>query len=619
MAESIRVIVQKSSPADPAPELAVRRLGGQVTRALPIVAGFAATVPAARAGELAGQPGVRAVTPDAKVRVQAAAPGGGTIRSVYPKTIKADAVWKRGVTGRGVTVAVLDTGVANVPDLAGRLVQVRNDLTGQTTPCKNLSGELDCNDRYGHGTFIAGLVAGNGASSGGKWKGVAPEASVLSVKAAGADGAADVSNILAAIQWVVSFKDRYNIRVLNLSLGTDSTQDWRVDPLNYAVERAWAAGMTVVVAASNEGPGAGTITKPADDPWVVTVGATDDRGTAGLGDDQLPDFSGRGPTAHGLAKPDVAAPGAHVISLRAPGSTIDTQFPWYVDGSYRRGSGTSMATGVVSGAVALMLQANPGFTPDRVKHALAATAKGRRLQRPDGRRGRGGGRQRRRLLGPAGRRQPGPGPLQRPGQPRPQPRVGAGAGRRPARHRPRPGPRGHPDRPAPALEPGRLHRRPLGPLRLVPLHLGGPPLEPGELVRQRLAGHEVARLDLVRPGTGRVVRFAPARVGLVRRLGVGVDQVAGGATGKARDGAFPVPVLLFTAALAATRHRRRAARPRSSPAGARRRPGRPALAFLVLLDRRRLPDACSSSTGTRSAPRTCSRRSWPRPCSCCRR
>jgi serine protease AprX len=373
--ESIRVIVQKTSPDDPAPELAVRRLGGQVTRALPIVAGFAATVPAARAGELAGQPGVRAVTPDAKVRVQAAAPGGGTIRSVYPKTIKADAVWNRGVTGRGVTVAVLDTGVASVPDLAGRLVQVRDDLTGQTTPCKNLSGELDCNDRYGHGTFIAGLVAGNGASSGGRWKGVAPEASVLSVKTAGADGAADVSNVLAAIQWVVSFKDRYNIRVLNLSLGTDSTQDWRVDPLNYAVERAWAAGMTVVVAASNEGPSAGTITKPADDPWVVTVGATDDRGTAALGDDQLPDFSGRGPTAHGLAKPDVAAPGAHVISLRAPGSTIDTQFPWYVDGSYRQGSGTSMATGVVSGAVALMLQANPGFTPDRVKHALAATAR----------------------------------------------------------------------------------------------------------------------------------------------------------------------------------------------------------------------------------------------------
>jgi serine protease AprX len=370
-----RVIVQKRSAADPGPEAAVRRLGGQVTRALPIVAGFAATVPAGVVGELAGLPGVRAVTPDRRVRVQGTADS-STIRSVYPKAVNADAVWKRGVTGRGVTVAVLDTGVApNLPDLAGRLVQVTDDLTGQSAPCKNLSGELDCSDRYGHGTFIAGLVAGNGASSGGKWKGVAPEASILSVKAAGADGSADVSNILAAIQWVVSFKDRYNIGVLNLSLGTDSTQDWRVDPLNYAVERAWAAGMTVVVAASNNGPAPKTITKPADDPWVITVGATDDRGTAALGDDQLPDFSGRGPTAQGLAKPDLVAPGAHVISLRAPGSTIDTQFPWYVDGSYRRGSGTSMATGVVSGVVALMLQANPGFTPDRVKYALTATAR----------------------------------------------------------------------------------------------------------------------------------------------------------------------------------------------------------------------------------------------------
>jgi serine protease AprX len=373
-AEPMRVIVQKRAGAGSAPEEAVRRLGGQVTRALPIVGGFAATVPATVAGGLARLPGVRAVTPDGKLRVQGAADA-SSIRSVYPKVVKADSAWQRGITGRGVTVAVLDTGVASVPDLAGRLVQVRNDLTGQVTPCKNLSGELDCNDRYGHGTFIAGLVAGNGASSGGKWKGVAPEASILSVKAAGADGAADVSNILAAIQWVVSFKDRYNIRVLNLSLGTDSKQDWKVDPLNYAVERAWAAGMTVVVAASNQGPAAGTITKPADDPWVITAGATDDRGTAGVSDDQLPDFSGRGPTAHGLAKPDVAAPGAHVISLRAPGSTIDTKFPSYVDGSYRQGSGTSMAAGVVSGVAALVLQANPGFTPDRVKHVLKATAR----------------------------------------------------------------------------------------------------------------------------------------------------------------------------------------------------------------------------------------------------
>src|SRR5439155_10718665 len=128
--------------------------------------------------------------------------------------------------------------------------------------------------------------------------------------------------------------------------------------------------------ASNRGPAPGTISKPGDDPWVVTVGATDDRGTVPIGDDQLPDFSSRGPTAaDGLAKPDVVAPGAHVVSLRAPGSVIDTQFPTYIDSSYRRGSGTSMATGIVSGSVADMLSATPTLTPDQVKHALAATAR----------------------------------------------------------------------------------------------------------------------------------------------------------------------------------------------------------------------------------------------------
>src|SRR5207237_3693688 len=131
------------------------------------------------------------------------------------------------------------------------------------------------------------------------------------------------------------------------------------------------SGVAVVVAASNRGPASGTISKPGDDPLVITVGAVDDRGTPGLGDDQLPNFSSHGPTAaDGLAKPDLAAPGAHIVSLRAPGSGIDTQFPTYVDGSYRKGSGTSMAAGVVSGSVALMLQANPLLAPNRVKYSL---------------------------------------------------------------------------------------------------------------------------------------------------------------------------------------------------------------------------------------------------------
>jgi serine protease AprX len=296
---------------------------------------------------------------------------------VYRKVVGADdASARAGADGSGIGVAVIDTGIADVPDLARRVQPVVDD-NGREQRCLNLSGEPDCRDSYGHGTFVAGLIAGDGSSSGGVVRGVAPGARLTSVKVAGRDGSTDVSTILAAIQWAVTYKDQYGLRVLNLSLGTDSSQSYRVDPLNFAVEKAWAAGLAVVVAAGNLGPDAATVTKPADDPFVISVGAVDDRGTAGLGDDLLPNFSSRGPTlADGLSKPDLVAPGGHLLSLRAPGSTIDTQFPPTSPGPYRRGSGTSMSAAVVSGAVALMLQMDPSLTPDRLKFALADTAAG---------------------------------------------------------------------------------------------------------------------------------------------------------------------------------------------------------------------------------------------------
>ena len=375
----VKIIVQKQrTPRSTSltPEQTVANAGGRVTRDLAIIDGFAATVPADAIGELADHPDVRAISLDRVMRPQASEPTPSPIKSVYRKAVKADQLNNAGYTGAGITVALIDTGVANVPDLAGRILPVTNDLDGTTAPCLNLTGESTCADSYGHGTFVAGIIAGNGAASGGAYKGAAPDANILSVKIAGRSGAADVSAVLSAIQWVVSFKDRYGIKVLNISLGTDSTQSYRVDPLNYAVEKAWRSGIVVVVSASNRGPGAGTISKPGDDPFVITVGAVDDRGTNGNGDDSLPNFSSRGPTAaDGLAKPDIVAPGAHVVSLRAPGSEIDTRFPNYIDGSYRKASGTSFSTGVVSGAVTMMLQANPLASPDRIKYALMSTAR----------------------------------------------------------------------------------------------------------------------------------------------------------------------------------------------------------------------------------------------------
>ena len=356
---------------------AVTRAGGIGTKDLPIVNGFAAVVPASEIADIASVAGIYTLTLDRTVTMSEDG-NPSTPNSVYRKVVRADDVNNAGYQGQGMTVAVIDTGITPVADLAGRIVGVSNGgLSGGTSACKNFSGEPTCDDSFGHGTFIAGIIAGNGAASGGKWKGVAPQANLLSVKIAGASGSTDVSTLLAAIQWVVSFKGQYNIKVLNLSLGTNGTQTYRTDPLNYAVEKAWDAGIVVVVAASNLGPEPGTISKPGDDPWVITVGATDDMGTPGLGDDTLPNYSSHGPTgSDGIAKPDVVAPGSHIVSLRAPGSAIDTQFPNYVDGSYRKGSGTSQATAAVSGVAALMLQRNPTWTPNRVKYAMTSTARG---------------------------------------------------------------------------------------------------------------------------------------------------------------------------------------------------------------------------------------------------
>lgn len=369
---TIGVIVRA---ADGRAERAIARLGGTITRDLPIIDGFAARIPASEISSLARIAGVTSISLDRPVRLMSGSPSDAPDGALID-TIRADDVWAQGVTGAGVTVAVVDTGVSEVGDLAGRLVPVTDVLTGATETCVNFSGEAGCGDSYGHGTFVAGVVAGNGTGAGAVRKGVAPGARILSVKLSGRDGAADVSTLLAAIQWIVSHKDVYGIRVLNLSIGSDSPQSYRIDPLNYAVERAWFAGITVVVAASNLGPAPGTITKPGDDPFVITVGAIDDKGTADLADDAVPDFSARGPTlADGLLKPDLVATGAHVVSLRAPGSAIEDNFPAGVDATYRRGSGTSFATPAVAGTVALMLERNPAMTPDQVKYALMSSAR----------------------------------------------------------------------------------------------------------------------------------------------------------------------------------------------------------------------------------------------------
>jgi serine protease AprX len=338
------VLVQGDAVAD-----AVAAVGGRSLAALPIVGGLLARVPDDRAEELSDHPGVRAVTDaDRPLRVRAAdpvpAPPGPDAEAPASAAVAAAA-------GRGVGVGVLDTGIAAVGDLAGRVVA-----------SADLSGEWSFTDSYGHGTFMAGLIAGSG--QGGGPAGVAPGADLVDLKVAGADGATTLGQVLAALQLADAARERWNLRILNISLGAPAG-DPATAPLTEAVERLWADGITVVAASGNEGGG---VEAPGLDPYVVTVGAVDAAGA-------VPAWSSRGPDFAGRAKPDLVAPGVGLVGLRAPGSAIDLANPSArVGDHYFRGSGTSMSTAVVAGAAALVAAAHPGWGPDRIKAALTGTA-----------------------------------------------------------------------------------------------------------------------------------------------------------------------------------------------------------------------------------------------------
>ncbi len=346
---------------------AVRSLGGSVGRSLPIVGGFAARLPASAERLLAANPAVAHVATDTAVRFSDLSFNAATTASNYAKSTGATTAWDAGNLGSGVTVAVIDTGIAPVDDLAGRVIAG-----------PDFSGEGDSTvDSYGHGTVIAGVIAGDGTASagqaGGAYVGMAPQAKVLSVKVAGRNGATDVSTVLAAMQWIGSHRTQYNIRVVELAWGTPSDQSPSIDPLDFAVERLWHSGVVVVAAAGNDGPTGHTVTKPGDDPLIITAGAYNDFQNLNLGDDAVALWSSRGPTAAAFDKPDLVAPGRLIVSTKSPGSTIDREnADARVGAAYIRGSGTSQASAVTSGSVALLLSARTWLQPDQVKYALTS-------------------------------------------------------------------------------------------------------------------------------------------------------------------------------------------------------------------------------------------------------
>ena len=388
---SVSVIVQAQPGGLVAAARLVEQVGGQVGRHLEVINGFTALVPAGQVDRLSAGSSVASVTRNEPVQMQAAAYTPTTdAGSLYTTTVAtgAQAYWKAGYTGNGIDVAVVDTGTAPVPGLAtsGKLVN------GPDLSFESQAKGLRYLDTYGHGTHMAGIIAGRAdAAVSGRYAGdttnflgMAPDARIVSVKVADAMGAADVSQIIAAIDWVVQNKTTggLNIRVLNLSFGTNTTNPYTIDPLCHAVEAAWNKGITVVAATGNAGfyktPGGPGLTSPARDPYVIAVGATDTNKTLSTSDDAVASFSSSGVVGTGGTKnPDLVAPGKSIISLAVPGSFIDQTYGagGAVTGGYMRGSGTSQATAVMSGAAALVLQQHPTWTNNQVKALLTTTAR----------------------------------------------------------------------------------------------------------------------------------------------------------------------------------------------------------------------------------------------------
>ena len=404
-------IVQMQKGTTPAAgKRLVRVLGGRVTSpTLRVINGFGAKLSRRAAERLRHRRGVRSVSlntgmtasatdtsggytcPTADATTVAAKPAYGWGRDVDPTVlnwqdrlaqpmvhaIRADRAWYRS-EGRGVGVAVVDTGIAgDIPDFqtpgwnGSRVI-----ASAVTNPCAS-----DATDEYGHGTHVAGLIAGNSmlyqsdSRYYGRYMGVAPRANLISVKVSDDDGNTTVLDVINGIQFAVDNKAQYGIRVINLSLSSAAAESYRTDPLDAAVEQAWNAGIVVVAAAGNEALTADGVTfSPANDPWVITVGALDDRGTFTRLDDILAPWSSRGLTQDGVRKPEVLAPGGGLISALAPESDFAHMCPTcIVDSRYFKAGGTSMATGIVSGAAALLVEEHPSWTPAQVKGALIST------------------------------------------------------------------------------------------------------------------------------------------------------------------------------------------------------------------------------------------------------
>lgn len=358
---SVRVIIETKSPLTDVEQKKILGNRGQHKKSLKSINGFNATVSAGDINSLKNNKSVKTIHIDQKVKASGYAYYDDTAR--IPS---APQVWNEAKTqGEGVGVAVIDSGVYPHKDLVqpiNRIVAFKDFVNGKTYPY----------DDNGHGTHVAGIVAGNGSNSGYKYIGVAPKTNIVALKALDSQGSGYMSDIIAAIDWSIQYKSSYNIKVINLSLG--GAYQYANDPLMQSVEKAHRSGILVVAAGGNNGP-TSVVDSPAASPYALAVGGSDSVGTVKPYDDRFSSFSVRPQIINGVNKPEIFAPSMAVVSLNSPGSTSAQQYPYDVlSGDYYIMSGTSMATPAVSGTSALLFAKYPTLTPDQMKSKLINSA-----------------------------------------------------------------------------------------------------------------------------------------------------------------------------------------------------------------------------------------------------
>lgn len=341
--EELPVIVQFKNNRNNSTKESLLKSVVSIESNLPIIDAFSGYLPTDLIYRLSNDPNVDYISFDSKVY---------TLLDVASPSIEAYYPHDKGFEGEGVTIAIIDTGVSPHYDL----IKPKNRIVG----FKDLINYRDAPyDDNGHGTHIAGIIGGNGYSSRGRYVGVAPKSSILAVKALDKNGGGSTSKVIEAISYIIETKDKYNIKIINLSIGTPANSTCESDPLCKAVTKAVEAGITVVVAAGNSGPSRGSILSPGTNKNVITVGAVDDKRTVDPSDDTIAHFSSRGPTLDGIQKPDLVAPGVSISSLS--NTKLDSYVPL---------SGTSMATPLVSGTVALLFNKYGNLNPREVKSML---------------------------------------------------------------------------------------------------------------------------------------------------------------------------------------------------------------------------------------------------------